>query len=139
MLFIDAANSFKKDGKHNVMQNEHITKISDTYLNRKKVDKFSNIVSLNEIQENEFNLNIPRYVDTFEPEPIEDLAELIHELSQIERDIHSTELDVAKMFDDLQGTTLEEDKRLTKEKKLYAKYIREKYKSLQMPRIDSLF
>lgn len=121
------------------MQNEHITKISDTYLNRKKVDKFSNIVSLNEIQENEFNLNIPRYVDTFEPEPIEDLAELIHELSQIERDIHSTELDIAKMFDDLQGTTLEEDKRLTKEKKLYAKYIREKYKSLQMPRMDSLF
>ena len=139
ILFIDAANSFKKDGKHNVMQNEHITKISDTYLNRKKVDKFSNIVSLNEIQENEFNLNIPRYVDTFEPEPIEDLAELIHELSQIERDIHSTELDIAKMFDDLQGTTLEEDKRLTKEKKLYAKYIREKYKNSQMPRMDSLF
>lgn len=103
------------------------------------MDKFSNIVSLDEIQENEFNLNIPRYVDTFEPEPVEDLSELIHELSQIERDIHATELDIAKMFEELRGTTLEEDKRLTKEKKLYAKYIREKYKNSQMTMMDSLF
>ena len=139
ICFIDASKDFEKGKQQNYITEEHIDKIVNAYSERKDIDKYCHIAALEEIAENDYNLNIPRYVDTFEPEPIEDLAELIHELSQIERDIHSTELDIAKMFDDLQGTTLEEDKRLTKEKKLYAKYIREKYKNSQMPRMDSLF
>ena len=71
ILFIDASQGFEKVGKQNILRKEHIDKIIDTYRNRRTAeDKYSYVASMDEIKENEYNLNIPRYVDTFEEEDI---------------------------------------------------------------------
>ena len=74
ILFVDASEQFEKVGKDNVLRPEHIEKIVGTYAARKTVDKLAYLSSLSEIAENDYNLNIPRYVDTFEPEPEVDLV-----------------------------------------------------------------
>ncbi|VUG08357.1 hypothetical protein PPOLYM_04792 [Paenibacillus polymyxa] len=66
------------EGKHkqNKPTNENINKIIETHRNRVPVDKYAHVASLEEIKANEFNLNIPRYVDTLEEEQVIDLAEV---------------------------------------------------------------
>lgn len=67
VLFIDASKHFKKEGKNNVLRSSDIKRIVDTVIERKDIEKFSRKVSLQEIRENEYNLNIPRYIDSTEP------------------------------------------------------------------------
>jgi type I restriction enzyme M protein len=64
ILFIDASQEFEKVKTQNVLREEHINKIIDTYRNRKSIEKFSHCALLKEIADNDYNLNIPRYVDT---------------------------------------------------------------------------
>lgn len=64
VLFIDASKGFIKDGKNNKIRSSDIKKIVDTVISRKNVDKFSRVVTRDEIRENDYNLNIPRYVDS---------------------------------------------------------------------------
>jgi type I restriction enzyme M protein len=59
-------------------------KIIDTYKERKEIEKFSHLASLEEIKENDFNLNIPRYVDTFEEEEPIDINEVTKEIKELE-------------------------------------------------------
>jgi type I restriction enzyme M protein len=66
ILIIDASKGFIKDGNKNKLRSSDIRKIVDTVINRRTVDKFSRVVSKDEIRENEYNLNIPRYVDSNE-------------------------------------------------------------------------
>ena len=73
ILFVDASEQFEKVKKDNILRPYHIEKIVETYATRKTVDKLSYLATLSEIAENDYNLNIPRYVDTFEPEPEVDL------------------------------------------------------------------
>ncbi|ABB44220.1 Type I restriction-modification system M subunit [Sulfurimonas denitrificans DSM 1251] len=73
ILFIDASREFEKGKNQNNLTDEHIAKIFDTYKNRSEIEKYSHVATLEEIQENDYNLNIPRYVDTFEEEEIIDL------------------------------------------------------------------
>ena len=94
ILFINAEKLFLKQGKQNVITDEQINKIAEIYHSRKKVDKLSNVVTLSEIRENDYNLNIPRYVDTFEPEEIKPLDETI-------KDIISTDLEIKKTTNEL--------------------------------------
>lgn len=68
ILFIDASNDFEKSKNQNYLRDEDVDKIVDTYRNRKEIEKYSKKVSMKEIEENDYNLNIPRYVDTFEEE-----------------------------------------------------------------------
>ena len=68
VLFIDASNEFEKVKSQNILRDRHINKIIDTYRNRSQIDKYSNKATLKDIIQNEYNLNIPRYVDTFEDE-----------------------------------------------------------------------
>lgn len=68
VLFIDASNDFDKAKNQNILTNDHIEKIIETYKNREEIEKYSHKASLEEIAENDYNLNIPRYVDTFEEE-----------------------------------------------------------------------
>jgi type I restriction enzyme M protein len=68
VLFIEASKEFKPAKAKNILTEENITKIFDTYKQRKNVKKFSRKVNFKEIEENDFNLNITRYVDTFEEE-----------------------------------------------------------------------
>ena len=64
VLFIDASKGFIKDGKNNKLRSSDIKKIVDTVINRENIDKFSRVVTRDEIRENDYNLNIPRYVDS---------------------------------------------------------------------------
>ena len=73
VLFIDASEGFEKVGNQNILREEHINRIVEVYRERKLEDKFSYEASFQELEENEFNLNIPRYVDTFEEEELVDL------------------------------------------------------------------
>ncbi len=66
ILFIDASNDFVKEKNQNILTEEHIDKIVDTYLSRAVIDKYSNVATLDEVKANDYNLNIPRYVNTFE-------------------------------------------------------------------------
>lgn len=72
ILFIDAQNDFVKNKSKNIMTSEQVLKVIDTYNNRSDIDKYSRKVGISEIEENDYNLNIPRYIDSFEPEEIPD-------------------------------------------------------------------
>ncbi len=71
VLFIDASREFKAGKNQNLLTPENIDKIVATYKSRETVDKYSYLATFDEIKENDFNLNIPRYVDTFEEEEID--------------------------------------------------------------------
>ena len=90
VLFIDASKEFTPGKTQNIMDREHIAKVIDTYRRRKVIDKYSYCGSPEEIAENEFNLNIPRYVDTFEPEEEIDVAALQRDIYAIEAELAST-------------------------------------------------
>lgn len=66
ILFIDASNDFVKEKNQNILLDAHIEKIVKTYNTRAVIDKYSNVATLEEVKANDYNLNIPRYVNTFE-------------------------------------------------------------------------
>ena len=89
VLFIDASREFTAGKNQNTLSDENIEKIVDTYKKRSEIEKYSHVATLDEIAENDFNLNIPRYVDTFTEEtPVDSpatrkrIAELTSELSK---------------------------------------------------------
>jgi type I restriction enzyme M protein len=84
VLFIDASREYKAGKNQNVLTEENIQKIVDVYLNRIAVDKYAHLATFQEIQDNDFNLNIPRYVDTFEEEQEIDLMTVYQERQQLQ-------------------------------------------------------
>lgn len=84
ILFIDASNDFEKVKTQNILLDEHIDKIIDTYRNRTVIEKYSYSASLKEITDNDYNLNIPRYVDTFEEEEEIDIDAVMREIKELE-------------------------------------------------------
>ncbi len=98
VLFIDASREFEKAKNQNRLEPEHIKKIVETYKNRVDVDKYAHVAPLEEIKENDYNLNIPRYVDTFEPEPEIDLQEIQRKLEQDDREIAELEKTIAEQL-----------------------------------------
>lgn len=90
VLFINAAELFEKGKKQNVLLPEHIDKIVETYSKRTEEDRFSRRVSLKEIRDNDYNLNITRYVSLAQEEPQVDLAANHAQLTKIEADIASS-------------------------------------------------
>ncbi|QWU16940.1 type I restriction enzyme M protein [Paenibacillus sophorae] len=91
ILFIDASKEFEKGKNQNKLTDNNISKIIETYRNRVDVDKYAHVASLEEIKENEFNLNIPRYVNTSEEEETIDLDEVIKLLEQDKQEIADLE------------------------------------------------
>lgn len=91
ILFIDASKHFEKGKNQNRLRESDIDKIISTYEARKAEDKYSHLATLEEVKENDYNLNIPRYVDTFEPEPEIDLDEVVNDIKKLDKE--STELD----------------------------------------------
>ncbi len=87
ILFIDASREFIQGKNQNELSEEHIKKITETYRKRKVIEKYSYLANINEIKENEFNLNIPRYVDTFEEEEEIDIDEVQKEIEQLEKEL----------------------------------------------------
>lgn len=105
ILFIDASKGFEKQGNQNKLLPEHINKIVDTYRNRAAEDKYSYLATLDEVRENEYNLNIPRYVDTFEEEAPVDLEAISLELQELNNNLLATQSEIAKFCAELNINT----------------------------------
>lgn len=84
ILFIDASKEFEKVKTQNKLRPEHIRKIVDTYRNRTEIERYSHCASLQEVKDNDYNLNIPRYVDTFEEEEEIDIKAVMAEIKELE-------------------------------------------------------
>ena len=84
VLFIDASKEFEKVKNQNKLREHHIKKIVDTYTNREEIEKYSHRALLQEIVDNDYNLNIPRYVDTFEEEEPIDIKAVMAEIKELE-------------------------------------------------------
>lgn len=121
VLFIDASKGFEKQKSSNKLRQEDVDKIVSTYLDRKDVEKYAHVASMDEIEENEFNLNIPRYVDTFEEEPPVDIDKLSHEMKETDKQIGQLESEIGGMLDDLVGATPDAQAQLTQLKELFHK------------------
>lgn len=94
VLFIDASQSFEKGKNQNHLSDEDVEKIVNTYRNREELDKFSHNATLEEIADNDYNLNIPRYVDTFEEEAPIDLDQVQQDLADIDKEIANIEQEI---------------------------------------------
>ena len=82
ILFIDASKEYEPGKNQNSITEENVQKILNAYKDRKDLEKFCHVASMKEIEENGYNLNITRYVDTFDEEPELDLAEIDKELKE---------------------------------------------------------
>ena len=84
ILFIDASKEFEKVKNQNMLREEHINKIVETFRNRTVIEKYSHLATLQEVADNDYNLNIPRYVDTFEAEEEIDIQAVMQEIKSLE-------------------------------------------------------
>ncbi|MCL0318313.1 type I restriction-modification system subunit M [Apilactobacillus xinyiensis] len=104
VMFIDASREFEKGKNQNNLTADNIQKIVKTYKERKDVDKYAHVAIYDEIKENDFNLNIPRYVDTFEPEPDIDIDAVKQNIQNIDTEMHSLQQEIDAMAADLVET-----------------------------------
>ena len=101
VLFIDASRLYEKEKKQNVMKEEHIDRVLELYRDRKTVDKMSYLASFEDIRANDYNLNIPRYVDTSEEEPEVDLKQLSENMRETNRTIKAENEALLEMLGEL--------------------------------------
>lgn len=97
ILFIDASMEFRKQGNQNFLTDKNVEKIVQTYEGRETVEKYSYVASLSEVQANDYNLNIPRYVDSFEEEGLVDLSTVAAELQCLEGKMTTADQTIADL------------------------------------------
>lgn len=112
VLFIDGSKEFVKGKPQNTLTDTNIERLYNAYKDRKDEEKFCHVATFEEIQENDFNLNIPRYVDTFEPEPDVDLGELNKEMTETTEQIEANEKELLAMLKELTTTDTKKAKAL---------------------------
>lgn len=98
ILFIDASRDYEKAKNKNELTEDNIRKIFDAYKDRKDIEKYAHVASLEEIRKNDFNLNIPRYVDSSEEEEEIDLAKVAQELGEVRAEIAKVQEELNKQF-----------------------------------------
>lgn len=101
ILFIDASKDYEAGKNQNILRECDIDKIVEAYEKREDIDKFAHVANMSEIVENGFNLNIPRYVDTFEPEPEIDLNEVAGNIRRLNKEIKGIDEQLKPFFDEL--------------------------------------
>ncbi|OPX84576.1 MAG: putative type I restriction enzymeP M protein [Pelotomaculum sp. PtaB.Bin013] len=108
VLFIDASGNdengrlrYKKDKNQNKLETKHIEDIVNAYKNRTDVKKFAHVAGADEISANEYNLNIPRYVDSFEEEALVDIEEVKNNIADIQKELAEVEAQMAKYLKEL--------------------------------------
>ena len=94
------------------MTDAHIEKILEAYKSREEIDKFAHLASYEEIVENDYHLNIPRYVDTFEEEEVEPLTDIVSKINKTNEAIQNQTASLLEMLNQLHGTTPEADAEL---------------------------
>ena len=87
ILFIDASNDYESGKNHNLLRDKDVDKIIDAYIKRENIDKYSYRAPLDEVRDNDYNLNIARYIDSFEEEEFRPIDEVQKELVKINKDI----------------------------------------------------
>lgn len=103
VLFIDASGegNFEKGKNQNILRDCDIQKIYDTYRKRENIDKYSYVATEDEIKKNEYNLNIPRYVDTFEEEEPIDIDTVKRNIAEIEAELSEVRAQMDKYMEEL--------------------------------------
>ena len=101
VFFVDASKEFRKEGPRNYLDPEHIDKIVDAVLMREDVEKFAHLATFEEIQGNDFNLNIPRYVDNSEEEEEIDIKATFAELAKLDLQEVEVDMRLSKYFNEL--------------------------------------
>lgn len=101
VLFIDASKKFNKGKKQNEMTDEHIEEVINLYNKRESVEKEAFLASFEDIEKNDFNLNIPRYVDTFEKEEEVDITALLTEMKKTDEEIEQAENEFLSLLKEL--------------------------------------
>lgn len=112
VLFIDGSKEFVKGKPQNTLTDANIERLYKAYKDRKDEEKFCHVATFEEIKDNDFNLNIPRYVDTFEPEPDVDLGELNEEMAETNEQIEANEKELLAMLKELTTTDTKKAKDL---------------------------
>jgi type I restriction enzyme M protein len=101
VLFIDASREFEQGTNQNKLRAQDIEKILTAYQLRRTVEKYAYLAGFDEIKENDFNLNIPRYVDIFDPEPLVDIKPLNKEIRSIRKELIDVEARMQKILEEL--------------------------------------
>ena len=101
VLFIDASKLFRKEKKQNIMDKEHIDRVLELYTKRETVEKETYLASFKDIEKNDFNLNIPRYVDNMEEEAEVNLPELTKSIQETNKAIQEGNAAMLSMMMDL--------------------------------------
>lgn len=101
VLFIEASGGYEKNGNKNKLTKENIEKIVDTYNKYESVEKYAEVIELDEIQENDYNLNIARYVDTTEPEPEVDIEKVVSNIADREEKLTESKEKINEFLEEL--------------------------------------
>ena len=101
ILFIDASNEFEKQKNQNKLLPEHLDNILGAFENRQDIEKYAHVATLKEVKDNDYNLNIPRYVDTFEAEDEIDLNAIAQQLQALELESKKTDAVIADFCKEL--------------------------------------
>ena len=101
VLFVDASKDYQPGKNQNALLDQHIEKILETCKNRGDVEKYAHLAGFDEIAENDFNLNIPRYVDTFEEEEEIDIDAVQREIDQLEEELARVRTEMAEKMKEI--------------------------------------
>src|SRR5690554_4419505 len=101
IMFIDASNEYESGKNQNRLTDENVDKIISTYKEKQDTEKYARLVPLEEVAENEYNLNVPRYIDTFEEEEPVDLEEVQKEIQSFNKEINELEEEINKYLKEL--------------------------------------
>lgn len=104
ILFVDASKEFEKKSAQNDMTAEQIQKTVDAFNDRSKKERFAHVATYSEIENNDYNLNIPRYVDTFVPEALPNMEELLRDLKEIDAEEQKVKSALYEMLGQLDGS-----------------------------------
>ncbi|QSV46913.1 type I restriction-modification system subunit M [Geobacter benzoatilyticus] len=102
VLFVDASRDYLPGKNQNALSDDHIRKIMETVQARQEVEKYAHVAPFDEIKENDFNLNIPRYVDTFEEEAEIDIDAVQVEIEQLEEELVAVRARMAAMLKEIE-------------------------------------
>lgn len=101
VFFIDASREFEKGRNQNRLRDEDIERIVETWRAREDVEKYAYRATVDEVRDNDFNLNIPLYVDTFEEEEPVDLVAVKGEIERLERELAGARAELEMALEEL--------------------------------------
>ena len=117
VFFIDASKDFEKKASQNDMNTDQIHRVINIFKKRKDLEKYAHIADYEEISGNDYNLNIPRYVDSFEEEPLPDIENILRELKKIAEEEKIVTGSLYGMLGELTGTK-EDTRQIKKHRKM---------------------